>query len=138
LNTVDDGELSQTFAALADPTRRAILARLAQGNATVNVLAGPFPMSLQAVSRHLKVLEEAGLITRGREAQFRPCAFREVPLEEAIRWIEENRETWRRGMDQVGTQEQAASAAAAAALAALAARAAPAGPPFAPRGDWAR
>jgi DNA-binding transcriptional ArsR family regulator len=132
LNTVDDGELSQTFAALADPTRRAILAQLAQGNATVNVLAGPFPMSLQAVSRHLKVLEEAGLITRAREAQFRPCAFSEVPLEDAVRWIEENRETWRRAMDQAGTQEQAAPEGAAAAPAA------PVGPPFAPRGDWAR
>ncbi len=102
---MDDGELNLTFAALADPTRRAILARLAQGNATVNVLARPFPMSLQAVSRHLKVLEDAGLITRGREAQFRPSALREIPLEEAIRWIEETRETWKRGRDQRGIQE---------------------------------
>lgn len=125
LSTVDDGELNLTFAALADPTRRAILARLAQGNATVNVLARPFPMSLQAVSRHLKVLEDAGLITRGREAQFRPCALREIPLEEAIRWIEETRETWRRGRDQRGTQEQAGLAG-------------PAGLAFAPRGHWAR
>jgi DNA-binding transcriptional ArsR family regulator len=132
LNTVDDGELNRTFAALADPTRRAILARLAQGNATVKVLAAPFPMSLQGVSRHLKVLEDAGLITRGREAQFRPCAFREVPLEEAVRWIEQNRDTWRRardqGTDQPGTQEQAAPAGAAGA----------AEPAFAPSGDWAR
>jgi DNA-binding transcriptional ArsR family regulator len=122
---VDDGDLSLTFAALADPTRRAILARLAHGDTTVNVLAGPLPMSLQAVSRHLKVLEDAGLITRSREAQFRPCAFREVPLQEAIRWIEENRETWRRGRDQQDAQERAAQVGRP-------------GPAFAPRGDWAR
>jgi DNA-binding transcriptional ArsR family regulator len=100
LNTVEEGELNLTFAALADPTRRAILARLAQADATVNVLAGPFPMSLQAVSRHLKVLEGAGLITRGRDAQFRPCSLREAPLADAADWIAHLRETGRQGMDQ--------------------------------------
>ena len=99
LNDVDDDQLDLTFAALADPTRRAILARLAQGRATVNVLAEPFEMTLQSVSRHLKVLEGAGLITRGRDAQFRPCTFSEEPLERAVRWIEQSRETWRRGTD---------------------------------------
>jgi DNA-binding transcriptional ArsR family regulator len=88
---VDDWELGLTFAALADPTRRAILARLAWGQATVNVLAEPFEMSLQSISRHLKVLEGAGLITRGRDAQFRPCTFREAPLEGAADWIAETR-----------------------------------------------
>jgi DNA-binding transcriptional ArsR family regulator len=88
---VDDGELGLTFAALADPTRRAILERLARGQATVNVLAEPFEMSLQSISRHLKVLEGAGLITRGRDAQFRPCTFREAPLEGAADWIAETR-----------------------------------------------
>jgi DNA-binding transcriptional ArsR family regulator len=97
---VDDDQLDLTFAALADPTRRAILARLAQGRATVNVLAEPFEMTLQSVSRHLKVLEGAGLIIRGRDAQFRPCTFSEEPLERAIRWIEQSRETWRRGTDR--------------------------------------
>jgi DNA-binding transcriptional ArsR family regulator len=86
--------LSTTFAALADPTRRAILARLASGEATVNVLAEPFDMSLQAVSRHLKVLEGAGLITRGRNAQFRPCRLEAAPLEGAVDWIERNRRVW--------------------------------------------
>src|ERR1700735_5605155 len=88
---VDDWELGLTFAALADPTRRAILARLAWGHATVNVLAEPFEMSLQSISRHLKVLEGAGLIARGRDAQFRPCTFREAPLEGAADWIAD---TW--------------------------------------------
>ena len=102
---MDDKELDLTFAALADPTRRAILARLAHGRATVNVMAEPFEMSLQSVSRHLKVLEGAGLITRGRDAQFRPCAFRDEPLEGAVGWIEQNRETWRRGTDRANRTE---------------------------------
>jgi DNA-binding transcriptional ArsR family regulator len=102
---VGDEELDLTFAALADPTRRAILARLAHGRATVNVLAEPFEMSLQSVSRHLKVLEGAGLITRGRDAQFRPCAFRDEPLEGAVRWIEQSRETWRLGTDRTNRTE---------------------------------
>ena len=86
--------LSATFAALADPTRRAILTRLADGDATVNVLAQPFEMTLQAISRHLKVLESAGLISRGRLAQFRPCRLEAVPLDDAVSWIEQNRTTW--------------------------------------------
>jgi DNA-binding transcriptional ArsR family regulator len=84
--------LSATFAALADPTRRAILSRLAaRGEATVNDLAAPFPVSLQAVSKHLKVLEAAGLITRGRDAQYRPCRLRAEPLDVAAAWLEQHR-----------------------------------------------
>jgi DNA-binding transcriptional ArsR family regulator len=90
-----DDQLSQTFAALADPTRRAILARLADGEATVNQLAEPFSISLQAISKHLKVLERAGLITRGRAAQWRPCRLEAAPLELASDWIERYREIWR-------------------------------------------
>jgi DNA-binding transcriptional ArsR family regulator len=86
--------LSLTFAALADPTRRALLARLARGEATVNVLAEPFDVTLQAISRHLKVLEGAGLITRGRAAQFRPCRFEVAPLDGVVAWIEQNRTIW--------------------------------------------
>lgn len=89
-----DDELSLTFAALADPTRRAILARLANGEATVNEIAAPFSISLQAISKHLKVLEKAGLITRGRDAQWRPCRLETAPLESASSWIEENRRIW--------------------------------------------
>src|SRR5258705_7604330 len=84
--------LSLTFAALADPTRRAILARLATGEATVNELAEPFEMTLQAVSKHLKVLERAGLISRGRDAQYRPCRLEPAPLDSAIEWVEEHRQ----------------------------------------------
>ena len=87
-------QLSTTFAALADPTRRAILARLAQGEATVNELAEPFPMTLQAVSKHLKVLERAGLISRGRDAQRRPCRLEAVPMREATEWLERYRAHW--------------------------------------------
>ncbi len=86
--------LSLTFAALADPTRRAILARLASGEATVNDLAEPFTISLQAVSKHLKVLEAAGLISRGRNAQWRPCRLETAPLEAASQWIGRYREAW--------------------------------------------
>jgi DNA-binding transcriptional ArsR family regulator len=93
--------LSNTFAALADPTRRAILARLARGEATVNVLAQPFEVSLQSISRHLKVLETAGLITRGRDAQFRPCRFEAAPLGDALTWIEENRQVWKERFDRL-------------------------------------
>jgi DNA-binding transcriptional ArsR family regulator len=93
--------LSTTFAALADPTRRDILARLATGEATVNELAEPFEMSLQAVSRHLKVLEHAGLITRGRQAQFRPCRFEAEPLDSALDWIERHRQVWAERFDQL-------------------------------------
>lgn len=86
--------LSLTFAALADPTRRALLARLSEGEATVNELAEPFPISLQAVSRHLKVLERAGLVSRGRDAQWRPCRLEAAPLEEVSVWIESRRQRW--------------------------------------------
>ena len=96
-----DDPLSTTFAALADPTRRAILARLAVGEATVKELAEPFDMSLQAVSQHLKVLERAGLITRGRDAQYRPCRFESAPLEEAIGWIERHQKVWSDRFDQL-------------------------------------
>ena len=86
--------LDATFAALADPTRRAILARLASGEATVMELAEPFSMSQPAVSKHLKVLERAGLITRGRDAQRRPCRMEAAPLAEATAWIERYRKIW--------------------------------------------
>ncbi len=87
-------QLSTTFSALADPTRRAILARLAEGEATVNQLAEPFPVTVQAVSKHLKVLERAGLISRGRTAQWRPCRLRARPLGDATRWLSEYRRFW--------------------------------------------
>jgi|tagenome__1003787_1003787.scaffolds.fasta_scaffold20858556_2 DNA-binding transcriptional ArsR family regulator len=88
----EDEQLSLTFAALADPTRRAILARLADGELTVNELAEPFAMSVQAISKHLKVLERAGLIKRGREAQWRPSRLDPAPLNAASEWIEQYRE----------------------------------------------
>jgi DNA-binding transcriptional ArsR family regulator len=97
-----DDQLSITFAALADPTRRAILARLATGVATVNELAAPFEMTLQAVSKHLKVLEHAGLITRGRDAQYRPCQFESAPLDTATDWIEQHRQVWKERFDLLG------------------------------------
>ena len=87
-------QLDATFAALADPTRRAILARLAEGEATVNELAAPFSMSLQAVSKHLKVLERAGLITRGKDAQWRPCRLAPAPLRDVAAWTEQYRRLW--------------------------------------------
>jgi DNA-binding transcriptional ArsR family regulator len=99
---LSDAQLDVTFAALADSTRRAILARLATGEATVNELAAPFSISLQAVSKHLKVLERAGLITRGRDAQWRPCRLEPAPLEEASAWIEENRQEWEGRLDALG------------------------------------
>ncbi|HEX5726350.1 MAG TPA: metalloregulator ArsR/SmtB family transcription factor, partial [Longimicrobiaceae bacterium] len=86
--------LSATFAALADPTRRAILARLAGGEATVTELAAPFDMSLPGISKHLKVLERAGLIERGREAQWRPCRLQAEPLREVDDWVEQYRSHW--------------------------------------------
>jgi DNA-binding transcriptional ArsR family regulator len=87
-------QLSNTFAALADPTRRAILARLALGETSVTELAEPFEMSMPAVSKHLKVLERAGLIARGREAQWRPCRLEATPLKDAASWIEQYRRFW--------------------------------------------
>lgn len=94
-------ELSSVFAALADPTRRAILARLAEGEATVNELAAPFPMSLQAVSKHLKVLERAGLIARGRDAQWRPCRLEPAPLRDIAQWAEQYRRFWDERYEQL-------------------------------------
>jgi DNA-binding transcriptional ArsR family regulator len=94
-------QLDATFAALADPTRRAIVARLARGDATVTELAEPFPVSLPAISRHLKVLERAGLITRDRAAQSRPSSLRAEALDEATAWIAAHRETWERRMDRL-------------------------------------
>jgi len=93
--------LSTIFAALADPTRRAILARLASGEASVTELAEPFDMSLPAVSKHLKVLERAGLIERGREAQWRPCRLRAVPLREVDAWVEQYRRHWEESFDRL-------------------------------------
>src|SRR5881409_3715676 len=93
--------LSSTFAALADPTRRAILARLASGESSVLKLAEPFDISLPAVSKHLKVLERAGLIERGREAQWRPCRLQARPLEEAADWVERYRSLWEERFDRL-------------------------------------
>jgi DNA-binding transcriptional ArsR family regulator len=103
---MDGDQLSLTFAALADPTRRAILARLADGEATVNELAEPFDMSLQAVSKHLKVLERAGLISRGRDAQWRPCRLETAPLETASAWIERYRDRWTDRFDRLDQEIQ--------------------------------
>jgi len=93
--------ISSTFAALADPTRRAILARLALGETSVTKLAEPFEMSMPAVSKHLRVLERAGLITRGREAQWRPCKLKAEPLREAAGWLEEYRQFWEQSFDRL-------------------------------------
>jgi DNA-binding transcriptional ArsR family regulator len=95
--------LSTTFAALADPTRRAILARLASGECSVSELAEPFDMSMPAVSKHLRVLERAGLIARGREAQWRPCRLQPAPLKDAAAWIERYREMWEQRLDRLDT-----------------------------------
>jgi len=95
------GSLDAAFSALADPTRRAILARLSQGEATVLELAEPFDISLPAVSRHLKVLEKAGLVTRGRDAQRRPCALRVEALAEAAAWVEHTRRAWEARFDRL-------------------------------------
>lgn len=93
--------LSTTLSALADPTRRAILARLTLGEATVTELAEPFAMSLPAVSKHLKVLERAGLITRGREAQWRPCRLDAAPLKDVAGWLENYRRFWEASFDRL-------------------------------------
>ena len=98
--TTDD-ELTVTFAALADPTRRAILARLAQGEATVNELAAPFDLSLPGVSKHLKVLQHAGLITQGRRAQWRPCRLEPARLKDVADWIETYRHIWEERFDRL-------------------------------------
>jgi DNA-binding transcriptional ArsR family regulator len=96
-------QLSLTFAALADPTRRSILARLAEGEATAGELAEPFPMSKPAISRHLKVLERAGLIARSREAQWRPSRLQADPLDEAVDWMQERKRTWESRMARLDT-----------------------------------
>ena len=93
--------LDMTFAALADPTRRAILARLALGETSVTELAEPFSISLPAISKHLKVLERAGLITRGREAQWRPCRLDADPLKDAADWLEYYRRFWEQSLDRL-------------------------------------
>ena len=93
--------ISTTFAALADPTRRAILARLASGEASVTELAEPFNMTMPAISKHLKVLERAGLITRGRDAQWRPCRLEATPLKEAAEYVEKYRKFWEESFDRL-------------------------------------
>jgi len=97
----DDDRLSQIFAALANSTRRAILARLAEGEATVNELAEPFDMSLPAISKHIKVLERAGLITQGQKAQYRPCNIDVTPLKEISNWTEQYRHIWEASFDRI-------------------------------------
>ena len=93
--------LSTTFRALADPTRRAILARLASGEASVTELAQPFAMTMPAISKHLKVLERAGLIARGREAQWRPCRLQAGPLQDVAGWVEHYRRFWEQSFDRL-------------------------------------
>src|SRR5580692_1950385 len=93
--------LSETFGALADPTRRAILARLASGEASVTEVAEPFAMSMPAISKHLKVLERAGLIARGREAQWRPCRLQAGPLQDVAGWVERYRQFWEESFDRL-------------------------------------
>ena len=97
----EDDRLSQTFAALANSTRRAILARLADGEATVSELAEPFDLSLPAISKHIKVLERAGLITQGQKAQYRPCTIDVTPLEEVSMWTEQYRHIWEASFDRM-------------------------------------
>lgn len=96
-----DDQLSLTFAALADPTRRALLTRLAKGEATVSELAEPFSVSLPAISRHLKVLERAGLIARSRDAQWRPSRLEADPLDKAVEWMQSRKRTWEARMDRL-------------------------------------
>src|SRR5271170_5962416 len=94
-------KLTSTFAALADPTRRAILAHLMSGESSVTDLAEPFEMSMAAISKHLKVLEQAGLITRGRAAQWRPCRIKAAPLKEVADWVEDYRMAWEQKLDRL-------------------------------------
>jgi DNA-binding transcriptional ArsR family regulator len=101
MNTYRPDPLSATFAALADPTRRAILARLALGEATVTQLAAPFDMSLPGVSKHLRVLQRAGLIEQGREAQWRPCRLEAEPLRNVAAWVEQYRRFWEESFDRL-------------------------------------
>src|SRR5258708_17883519 len=99
--TIEDNRLSETFGALANSTRRAMLARLAQGAATVNELAEPFEMTLPAISKHIKVLERAGLVMRGHRAQYRPCALDARPLEQISTWAEQYRPVWESRFDRM-------------------------------------
>ena len=99
----DTNHLDAAFAALANPTRRAILAKLAQGEATVNALAEPFDMSLPAISKHIRVLQDAGLITRGRDAQFRPCTLNAQPLKAVANWTDQYRYIWEARFDLMGS-----------------------------------
>lgn len=103
MDCMDTAQLDATFAALADPTRRAILARLKAGEATVMELAAPFSMSQPAISKHLKVLERAGLISRGRDAQRRPCRLEAMRLKEATDWLEDYRDYWEESFQQLDT-----------------------------------
>jgi DNA-binding transcriptional ArsR family regulator len=105
--------LSSTFGALADPTRRAILARLASGEATVSELAEPFEMSMPAISKHLKVLERAGLIARGREAQYRPCRLEPAPLKDVSIWVDRYRQLWEERFNRLEAYLQELQAATA-------------------------
>src|SRR5215216_602267 len=98
---IEEERLSETFAALASSTRRAILTRLAEGEATVNELAEPFAMTLPAISKHIKVLERAGLVRRGQTAQYRPCALDATPLEEISSWAEQYRSVWEARFDRM-------------------------------------
>src|SRR5258705_1250672 len=99
--TMDEDQLSETFTALANSTRRAILARLAEGEANVNELAGPFELTLPAISKHIKVLERAGLVIRAQRAQYRPCALDPAPLEEISAWAEQYRPVWEGRFDRM-------------------------------------
>ena len=98
---LEEERLNETFAALANPTRRAILARLTRGEASVNELAEPFDMSLPAVSKHIRVLEKAGLVTQGQRAQYRPCTLNAAPLEEVATWAEQYRPIWEDRFDRM-------------------------------------
>jgi DNA-binding transcriptional ArsR family regulator len=99
--TIEEDRLSETFAALANSTRRAILARLAEGEATVNELAEPFEMTLPAISKHIKVLERAGLVVRAQRAQYRPCALNAAPLEQVSTWADQHRQVWEARLDRM-------------------------------------
>jgi DNA-binding transcriptional ArsR family regulator len=112
MQTIDP--ISSTFSALADPTRRAILARLSLGETSVTELAAPFEMSMPAISRHLKVLEHAGLISRGREAQWRPCRLNPEPMKQAADWLDAYRKHWEESLDRLDEYLQIMKAEAAA------------------------
>jgi DNA-binding transcriptional ArsR family regulator len=110
MSTATTDHLSTTFQALADPTRRAILARLAQGDATVNELAEPFPITMQAVSKHLKVLERAGLVVRGKQAQLRPSRLQARALKDVAEWVSDYRGHWEESFDRLGEHLEDADA----------------------------